>query len=275
MKAAAAALVVLTVAVVWASAQRRPRNDVIIFPGPVERQSAPQTGSSLLDLLTPQQMDELDTLDNVEDVIALLSPSGSLVLMEPPVQMIRKTQVFESRSAYFSQKVQLRRQNSTTSLFAQAKCLPRNRTVCLPKPAGLHQMYFPSCVEIEQCEGCCFSNPMRSCQPLKAENVAIEVNLLETNDSKKREKLEVFVEKHTKCGCRCITKKKDCTAKQRYNETKCVCQCKNESMERECRAVGNIKTWDRNKCECVCLETEHCATGLHFNTDTCRCEKAW
>lgn len=81
----------------------------------------------------------------------------------------------------------------------------------------------------------------------------------------------VEVEKHLRCGCRCMMTEASCDpVKQEFMPERCSCVCKDSSMASQC--ADNGKMWDPMTCQCECPPTvsRHCSTGAVFDNDECR-----
>ncbi|KAJ1518793.1 hypothetical protein ONE63_011596 [Megalurothrips usitatus] len=156
--------------------------------------------------------------------------------------------------------------------FRFATCKSRVKTLCLERPEDLNLMYWPSCIEIEQCDGCCSVDYRDSCQPVKVENVTVKVGLFIRANMSLVSQVEVPVQRHTACKCHCRVKVQDCSPLHTYNPSKCLCQCNVPEDELAC-SKSNQKQWDNNVCSCDCKnKNQICSSGLKFWHDTCSCE---
>ena len=63
--------------------------------------------------------------------------------------------------------------------------------------------------------------------------------------------------------------------KQRFDETRCSCQCLNDSAKQNCYNKPGSWHWDENSCQCMCKpreEWKNCGTGYSFDAfNTCEC----
>lgn len=169
-----------------------------------------------------------------------------------------------------------------------AACVPE-MTIIELKPDNSHsELYFPSCVRIPRCSGCCPSQRLH-CVALNKSfediSVSIDYRVISCSDllfqvirvkyspTELRLKFEGFkvfrIEKHDKCNCDCIQKSSQCSAKQIYSESECRCLCPDTSSVHECQKSGH-KFWDHNRCQCECKSVPFCSTGMVFNRTTCR-----
>ncbi|KAJ1529871.1 hypothetical protein ONE63_006603 [Megalurothrips usitatus] len=161
----------------------------------------------------------------------------------------------------------------TVKRAVNAKCQPMAQVVTLRKPEDLNHMYWPHCVQLERCGGCCVNYHQHSCQPTVTELVPIRVDryLLLPNGMKKIGEDTLYEEVHKKCKCQCIVKAEDCSVLQEYLPNECRCRCANSDERSKCLAQNN-KLWDNLACRCQCKDIpENCTTGLSFDPNTCSC----
>ena len=57
-----------------------------------------------------------------------------------------------------------------------AKCKPELRTVPLDLPVEANTLFYPTCVRLEQCGGCCFG-PLLTCRPKVTKAVKFKVRV--------------------------------------------------------------------------------------------------
>ncbi|XP_023229664.1 vascular endothelial growth factor A-like [Centruroides sculpturatus] len=157
--------------------------------------------------------------------------------------------------------------------FAEsAGCKPIPTLVSLTEENNFSIFYFPTCVYVDRCSGCCASQRMQ-CSPTQTTMQSFKVLKARYTGSGsttfKNEGYEILqVEKHEKCSCQCIIKPEHCTDRQMYHE--CSCSCANGHQAADCPRP--LKSWDHDQCRCKCRWERPCSTNLYFNTDTCRCE---
>ncbi|XP_054280681.1 vascular endothelial growth factor A-like [Macrosteles quadrilineatus] len=156
--------------------------------------------------------------------------------------------------------------------YFSGSCNLENQTISM-REEGDHPDFnlYPECVRLERCGGCCFYAGVISCQPLKKENVSIEVRIAMKEDGKfKYYKVTRYREKHTKCNCLCRIKKEDCISRQKYDEKQCTCDCMNTKEMDKCRNE-NDKHWNIETCNCECAKQIECSSGTYQDPVTCRC----
>ena len=138
---------------------------------------------------------------------------------------------------------------------------------------------------LNQCDGICING--QSCQPVKTKNIAILVQVTNTDGEKVNKTL--VVQEHLQCQCDCIKKEEvkiiityvykselsftlmsqDCNEKQRYDKSGCGCPCKS-SLNKSCQYDKN-KYWNDDLCQCQCREEYECSTNYVFDYGICDC----
>ncbi|XP_045102944.1 vascular endothelial growth factor C-like [Portunus trituberculatus] len=154
-----------------------------------------------------------------------------------------------------------------------AHCVPENQAVDLGlrREAGIK--YFPTCVRVEQCGGCC-SNPLFTCKPISTEMVTYEVTKFThvEKDVWTPSPFYVNVTKHVECQCQCSVTEQNCTEGQTYDRDNCTCICDNKEQKQACDE-NDKKLWDSTSCTCYCRKDKECPSEHVFSPDTCECEK--
>ncbi|CAG2172121.1 unnamed protein product [Oppiella nova] len=149
-------------------------------------------------------------------------------------------------------------------IASPAACIPEMKIIELQATNSGDELYYPSCVRIPRCSGCCLSQRLQ-CVPILTSFEDISVIRVKYSTVERRLKFEGFkvfrIERHDMCSCDCIQKAVDCSPKQIYSESECRCLCPNVS-----------RYWDYNDCDCKCKSMPLCSTGFSFNNITCRCE---
>ena len=157
--------------------------------------------------------------------------------------------------------------------YPQKSCTLEFKNVELPRPDDV-VLYYPMCVRIARCSGCCISSRLK-CTPTNITEQSVEVTLLKYNADRKKlivTGIETYkFEKHEDCGCQCIQQASDCNHHQIYIPHECRCACRDSSKAAECSADVK-KIWQSDQCSCVCKHRSSCTTGTVFNEDTCKCE---
>lgn len=157
-------------------------------------------------------------------------------------------------------------------LFAPAGCSPEIKTIELDSPKSKSELYFPWCVKLPRCSGCCPSKRL-TCIPAITSYVNITVARLKYIGKGGKYKflgVKTFQkEKHESCRCECRQKAKDCNQFQTYNHEECRCICSDVRAAALCMAQED-KYWDYNECACKCVAAHKCSSDLRFNEKTCR-----
>ena len=132
------------------------------------------------------------------------------------------------------------------------KCVSMNNQECKirPKIANLdpnEALFYPYSIKTNKCKGTCntINDPYaKICVPKNIENTNVKVFNLMSRTNKTRH-IEWY--KTRKCKCRlntCV-----CNNKQRWNEDKFRCECK-ELIKKGMCDKGFI--WNHSNCECEC-----------------------
>ncbi|XP_076319553.1 uncharacterized protein LOC143230242 isoform X1 [Tachypleus tridentatus] len=154
------------------------------------------------------------------------------------------------------------------SIDHNATCHPRPVPFQVPQPSDPASIFYPACVELHRCVGCCGHSQL-TCTATSVKNVSrqvIELSLFPETGITKIKSLSF--EEHTSCVCQCKTKPEDCSTSQQYKEDSCQCVCP------FLQSCPEHQSWNTTLCACVCKEVQYCSSGLYFNTDVCRCEHA-
>ncbi|XP_015791086.1 uncharacterized protein LOC107367834 isoform X3 [Tetranychus urticae] len=153
-------------------------------------------------------------------------------------------------------------------------CSPENRTQVIKSSQGKSEIYFPGCIKIPRCSGCCPSDRL-TCQPTEVSNISVEVMVLRYIPHSRRFKYagrqRFSFASHKQCSCECIQKESDCSSSQLYKKEECRCVCRDLSAAANCTS-DPTKYWDSSECSCKCLHPHNCSSGLQFNEKTCSCE---
>ncbi|XP_068201101.1 uncharacterized protein [Palaemon carinicauda] len=173
--------------------------------------------------------------------------------------------------------------------FEMANCQPELVTVPLDLPVEASTMYFPTCVRLEQCGGCCFG-PLLTCRPTVTKVIKVKVLKIRTSSNynnargggsgrrHRRQSQQSYypleVVRHIACECGCRVREEDCNSDLHvYYEGECSCKCKNKDEQTKCEQQNTTKYWDNHSCNCYCRKTIDCGTGEIFSQTTCSCER--
>lgn len=153
--------------------------------------------------------------------------------------------------------------------------------------------YFPSCIKIQQCGGCC-SHTGTTCSPTDEVEKQVTVKKTKFTGGQRLQALgdiTVKVKEHKKCKCQCKKTASDCNSLQKFIGNQCRCECLNIEDAENCAKVrteilrvrfrpfmlktnlqDSLKLWDTKSCACVCRDSKECATGLQFDQGSCSCQ---
>lgn len=124
----------------------------------------------------------------------------------------------------------------------QATCQPID-TLISTIPADERDpsvFYFPSCVLVKQCGGCC-AHSGTTCTPTDEIEKTVTVKKTKYVNTAKLMNvgdISVKVKEHNKCKCLCKKTQADCNSMQRFVKNQCRCECTNKDEEERCVQVG-------------------------------------
>ena len=101
-------------------------------------------------------------------------------------------------------------------------------------------MFYPYSITINKCKGSCdtINDPYaKLCVPDTIKNINVKIFNLTSRNNETR-----HIEWHKTCTCECILNASVCNNKQRWNEDKCRCECK-ELIEKVMR--DKVFIWNR------------------------------
>lgn len=161
------------------------------------------------------------------------------------------------------------------SIAQPANCQTEQHVVELDKPDNGATLFWPSCVRVRRCGGCCTSK-MLACKPTATSILNVTVLKMLYNhqnpDSFESQGTRILsLEQHDRCACMCKERPEDCNSDiHEYRENECRCVCNNPEAAASCD--GPKKIWDSKECLCKCRNVRLCSSGRYFNIMTCRCE---
>ena len=123
-------------------------------------------------------------------------------------------------------------------------------------------MFYLYCIKINRCKGSCntINDPYaKICVPDQIKSINVKVfNLL----------LRINETRHIKWHktCKCTLDASICNNKQRWNDDRCICECKELIDKGKCDK-GFI--WDPCNCECECDKSYD--IGEYLDSKNCRC----
>lgn len=124
----------------------------------------------------------------------------------------------------------------------QASCQPIDTLIStIPKDERDPTVfYFPSCVLVKQCGGCC-AHSGTTCTP--TDEVEKVVKIKKTKYVNERSKLQnmgdvtMTIKEHNKCKCLCKKTASDCNSLQKFIKSQCRCECTNLNEAGDCAQV--------------------------------------
>ena len=156
---------------------------------------------------------------------------------------------------------------STTPL----SCISIKNQECKVRPEIVdinsnNPIFYPFSIKINKYSGSCnyINNPYaKICVPdvIKDLNVRVFNLMSRTNETR-------FIKWHETCKCICKLDGIVCNSKQRWNENKCMCECK-ELIDKGTCYKGFI--WNPSNCECKC--DKNCDIVEYLDYENCKCRK--
>ncbi len=167
---------------------------------------------------------------------------------------------------------------SRNSFAEQALCEPEIKTVELEvSESDKNSVFFPKCVRIARCGGCCGASHLLECVPTKISQKTLrraQIRVKRSTNGKAVPEASnhvIRIDVHEECKCQCKVQEKHCNPSiHKYKPELCKCECLNTNDEIECKKLGKSKLWDSAECRCKCAQTKLCSSGLFFSHDTCR-----
>ena len=150
-------------------------------------------------------------------------------------------------------------------------CISMKNQECKIRPEVIsinsnNPIFYPFSVKINRCHGNCnnINDPYaRICVSDVIKNVNVKVFNLMSRTSKTR-----HIKWHETCKCICRLHKIICNNKQKWNEEKCRCECKELTDKGACDK-GFI--WNPSNCECECDKS--CNISRYLDYSDCKCNK--
>lgn len=232
-------------------------------------------------LEVPDDLDELD-LNSLNRLNSITRISDFAQLFN--VTLPQKDSTFDG----FNLSVRFGGSTDEGETLPMANCKPELVTVPLNLTEELNTMFFPTCIRLEQCGGCC-SGSLLTCRPTVTKVVKVKVLKVNTarssrrrgSSSGRRRRREstatyhiVDAVKHTACKCDCKKREEDCNSNlHTYYQGECACICKNKDEKTKCESQNSTKYWDNNTCSCYCRKQSDCGSGEYFSQTSCSCER--
>ena len=162
--------------------------------------------------------------------------------------------------------------NFNASNVNSLECVSMNKQECITRTKIINtnnneSVFYPFSIKINKCGRSCnnINDPFaKLCVPDTIKNVNVKVfNLMSFINQTKQ------IEWHEICKCKCRLDTSVCNNKQRWNEGKCRCECRQELSHNERRDKGFI--WNPSNCNCECDES--CDIGEYLDYENCKCRR--
>lgn len=102
--------------------------------------------------------------------------------------------------------------------------------------------YYPSCILIKQCGGCC-AHTGTTCSPTEENEKQVTIKKTKFTGGSKLQALgdvTVTLKEHTKCRCQCKKTASDCNSLQKFIASQCRCECLNTAEAESCAKVRKV-----------------------------------
>ena len=150
-------------------------------------------------------------------------------------------------------------------------CISMNNQECRIRPQivnvdGGDPVFFPFSIKTSKCSDSCItiSNPYaKLCVSDIVKNLNVKVFNLMSRTNEKR-----HIELHETCKCKCRLDASVCSNKQRCNDDKRRCECK-ELIDKGVYDIGSI--WNPSNCEWECDKS--CDIGEYLDYESCKSRK--
>ncbi|XP_070497514.1 uncharacterized protein [Chironomus tepperi] len=151
-------------------------------------------------------------------------------------------------SSTFTHPANRKRRAAASNQLRQATCQPVDTVISLvPKDERDPTIYyFPSCVIVKQCGGCC-AHSGTSCTPTDETEKQITVKKTKFVNEPKLANLgdvTITIKEHNKCKCQCKKSASDCNGLQRFIRSQCRCECTNSKEADQCAQITDTTDED-------------------------------
>ena len=152
------------------------------------------------------------------------------------------------------------------------ECVSMNNQECKTRTKIINinnnePVFYPLSIKVNKCSGSCnnINDPYaKLCVPDVVKNINVKVfNLMSCSNQTRH------IEWHETCKCKCILNASVCNNKQKWNEDKCRCECREELSDKERCDKGFI--WNPSNCNCECDKS--CEIGEYLDYENCKCRK--
>ena len=127
-------------------------------------------------------------------------------------------------------------------------------------------VFYPFSIKVNKCSGSCnnINDPYaKLCVPDTFKNINVKLfNLMSFSDQIKH------IQWHETCKCKCRLDASVCNNKQRWNEDKCRCECREELIDKERFDKGLV--WNPSNCNCRFHKSCEIGEYLDYKNYKCR-----
>ena len=128
-------------------------------------------------------------------------------------------------------------------------------------------VFYPFNIKVNKFSGSCnnINDPYaKLCVPDVVKNINVKIfNLMSLSFQTRR------LERHETCKCKCRLDGSVCNNKQRWDEDKCRCECREELSDKERCDKGFI--WSLSNCNCQ--YDKSCDIGEYLGYKNCKCTR--
>ena len=153
------------------------------------------------------------------------------------------------------------------------KCFTMNNQECKTRTKIIdannnEPMFYPYSIKVNKCSGSCniINDPYAK---LCVVDVIKNINVKEFNLMSRINETRHII-RHETCKYICRLTASVCNNKQRWNEDKCTCECKEDLIDKGICDKGYI--WNTSNCQCECDKS--CGIGEYLDCKNCVCRNS-
>ena len=162
--------------------------------------------------------------------------------------------------------------NFNPSNVNSLECVSMNNQECNTRTKIINinnnkPVFYIFSIKVNKCSGSCnnINDPYaKLCLPDVVKNINVKVFNLKTFPNQTK-----HIKRHKTCRCKCRLDPSVCNNKQRLNEDRCRCECREELIDKERCDKGFI--WNPSKCNCECDKSYD--VGEYLDYKNCKCRK--
>ena len=127
-------------------------------------------------------------------------------------------------------------------------------------------VFYPYSIKVNKCSGSCnnINDPYaKLCVPDIVKNINVKVFNLMSRINETRQIIW-----HETCKCVCRLSSAACNNKQRWNDQKCRCKCRELDDKKGC---DREYIWNQSNCQCEC---DICGIGEYLDYENCVCRNS-